>query len=294
MLNNIVPEADYTKLMDKIVNLNTLYDDDNSLQMLVDLHKNSCQNVIQNHMQDLLEMPQYDESLNYREIYWKIYTQNITQLSQLKELILEQYLTNSEIQTLQNMLKKMDYYNSDLKIKNRNRRMKNQIDLMFGCGYEGCRKKYGTEIALNNHIRYKHHGGTKRDRRRYLNMIINAWIANKESIFPVTRCVFPKTFFKNVKDFLSKHDDFRDEIYTNDLLRKLWNQYLKQTTLVEKQSSKKIRALNDNEMFVSKNTKSRMKIDKRFIRETHIYKYKKERLQAIKSAFDNDKSNEKS
>ena len=78
MLNNIVPEADYTKLMDKIVNLNTLYDDDNSLQMLVDLHKNSCQNVIQNHVQDLLEMPEYDESLNYREIYWKIYTQNIT------------------------------------------------------------------------------------------------------------------------------------------------------------------------------------------------------------------------
>lgn len=282
-LNNMVPEIDNAKLIDDIEGVNLTGVDFKSIDMLVDLYKNSPSQIIYNQFLDFIEMPVYNESLNYRETYWKVYTQNITLLSQLKELVLEQYLITSETNMLETMLEKMTKYNIDVNFKFKNRRPKNQIDLIFGCGYDSCDKKYGTEIALNNHIRYKHYGGTKRDRRKYLLMVINAWIEGKENIFPKTNCTFPKTFFQRTEDFLERNDNLKNEGYTTDQLRKLWNLYQKTTILVEKHHSGKLKALKETVIFISKNTKSRMKIDKRVVYKTHTWKQKKERLIIIQN-----------
>lgn len=48
--------------------------------------------------------------------------------------------------------------------KKKLRRTADMIEKNYICPFERCGKNYGTDVALNNHMKIKHNCGTKTDR----------------------------------------------------------------------------------------------------------------------------------
>jgi hypothetical protein len=42
------------------------------------------------------------------------------------------------------------------------RRTEDELDKKFKCCFDDCKKEYASTLALNLHIKNKHHGGTKK------------------------------------------------------------------------------------------------------------------------------------
>ena len=79
----------------------------------------------------------------------------------------------------------MEYNNSNLvkyqllgckgKRKKHNRRTSHEIKKEFVCPYENCDKFFGSEGSQNLHIKIKHNGGTKTERDRLAQSIIEEY-----------------------------------------------------------------------------------------------------------------------
>ena len=64
-------------------------------QSLIDrLYKQTPLEIVNSQLahRDAIQLPQFSGEKNYRRFYWETYTQNIVFMSQLKELVLENYL----------------------------------------------------------------------------------------------------------------------------------------------------------------------------------------------------------
>ena len=61
------------------------------------------------------------------------------------------------------------------------RRTASEIERDFVCPYEGCGKYFGSEGSQNLHIKIKHNGGSKTDREKLAQKLIEAYAeaANK-------------------------------------------------------------------------------------------------------------------
>lgn len=55
------------------------------------------------------------------------------------------------------------------------RRSAHEIDRSYVCPYEGCTKFFGSEGSQNLHIKIKHNGGTKTDREKLSEQIMDAY-----------------------------------------------------------------------------------------------------------------------
>lgn len=64
-----------------------------------------------------------------------------------------------------------------LKRKKHTRRSALEIDKNYDCPYLDCDKQFGSDGSLNLHIKIKHNGGTKTEREKMANIIIEAYIA---------------------------------------------------------------------------------------------------------------------
>ena len=48
------------------------------------------------------------------------------------------------------------------------RKRTNEFNHSHRCPYDDCKKSYGSNVALNLHIKLKHDGGTKKERESYV------------------------------------------------------------------------------------------------------------------------------
>lgn len=55
------------------------------------------------------------------------------------------------------------------------RRIANEIERDYNCPY-GCEKAYGSEGAVNLHIKLKHNGGNKTEREKLAKKIVDCYI----------------------------------------------------------------------------------------------------------------------
>jgi hypothetical protein len=52
------------------------------------------------------------------------------------------------------------------------RRTEKELVKNFNCPYSGCKKDYASALALNLHMRVKHGGGTKKERKQLLVILV--------------------------------------------------------------------------------------------------------------------------
>ena len=64
------------------------------------------------------------------------------------------------------------------------------------CPYKGCKKRYGSDVSLNLHIKRKHKGGNKSDRERYARDVFLA-LKNGKPI-PETKLIIPDDFLPEI------------------------------------------------------------------------------------------------
>lgn len=211
------------QILNEIYRLDSV-SDNHMLDSIVELYKNSPLEILEKQCLKI-DTPKFEELENYRKLFWKIYTQNILQLCQYKEIILEKYIIRTEIDGLDKLLQKL----SSFKIKSKkNRRYKSQINKIYCCPYEDCLKIYGTEVALNYHIKTKHYGGNKRERRGYFKQFVDSWMQGKEPM--VGDQILPKKFFAIIKDELYTGNWGKDRKNVISIVNKLQHMYSNETT----------------------------------------------------------------
>lgn len=87
------------------------------------------------------------------------------------------------------------------------------------CPYKVCKKKYGSDVALNLHIKRNHKGGNKSDREKYARELFLALKAGNPP--PPTDLKLPDDFIKMVKEEFNrlKKDDFEEEFEPTNIFR---------------------------------------------------------------------------
>ena len=82
-----------------------------------------------------------------------------------------------------------------------------------------CKKKYGTDVALNLHIKRNHKGGNKSDREKYAREVFLALKAG--TAMPTTELVVPDEFIKTIKEeFVRlKKEGFDEEFEPTNIFR---------------------------------------------------------------------------
>ena len=70
--------------------------------------------------------------------------------------------------------------NSKTKRKKHVRRTAHEIAKEFCCPYTGCTKTFGSEGSLNLHMKIKHNGGTKTERERIAQLLVESYAISKQ------------------------------------------------------------------------------------------------------------------
>ena len=60
------------------------------------------------------------------------------------------------------------------------RRTAHEISKEFSCPYSGCTKSFGSEGSLNLHMKIKHNGGTKTERERIAQLLVESYVLTKQ------------------------------------------------------------------------------------------------------------------
>jgi len=75
-------------------------------------------------------------------------------------------------------------YGQKSKRKKHLRRSAHEIDRSYICPYDGCDKFFGSEGSQNLHIKIKHNGGTKTEREKLAQKLIEAYAESASKLDP--------------------------------------------------------------------------------------------------------------
>ena len=108
---------------------------------------------------------------------------------------------------------------NQIRPKKKKRRTAAEIKKSFMCPYKICKKKYGSDVALNLHIKRNHKGGNKSDREKYARELFIALKASNAA--PKTDLNLPDDFIKTVKEEFVRlqKDDFEEEFEPTNIFR---------------------------------------------------------------------------
>lgn len=115
-------------------------------------------------LQPKVEKPIYDPKTNYYMEFWKIFLSNEILLNSLKEIALEKVLMEQKVKEYEKIYAELE---NQVKPKKKKRRTAKEIQKNYMCPYTNCKKKYGSNVSLNLHIKRIHNGGNKSEREKY-------------------------------------------------------------------------------------------------------------------------------
>lgn len=136
-----------------------------------------------------VEKPPFSLSTNYFKEFWRMYLMNDVLVSSLKEISMEKVIIEQKLKSYESINSEFEKL---LKPQAKNRRTASEIKKSFFCPYRGCLRPYGTEVALNLHIKKKHKGGNKSDREDFARELFLSFRLNR----PI-----PKTNLNLYNDF---------------------------------------------------------------------------------------------
>jgi hypothetical protein len=94
---------------------------------------------------------------------------------------------------------------SDLNGHKRPRRPAKDIPKNYKCRFDkACQKIYGTQLAMEHHIKFKHNGGTKGSRKKWLELKIRAWADGSKT--PESSLTWPEGYCEKLDAELANGD----------------------------------------------------------------------------------------
>jgi len=108
--------------------------------------------------------PNFEKSVNYEKevnLAKKAYE---VFLSFLKEISFEKEMIEQRVRHYENIYHKIE---KTVRPRKKNRRTSSAIVRNYVCPYNNCRKRYGSDVSLNLHIKRKHNGGNKSERELF-------------------------------------------------------------------------------------------------------------------------------
>jgi hypothetical protein len=115
-------------------------------------------------LQPKVEKPTFNPDTNYYLEFWKIFLSNEILLNSLKEIALEKVLMEQKVKEYEQVYTELE---NQVKPKKKKRRTAKEIQKNYMCPYTNCKKKYGSNVSLNLHIKRIHSGGNKSEREKY-------------------------------------------------------------------------------------------------------------------------------
>lgn len=82
------------------------------------------------------------------------------------------------------------------------------IEKNYICPFDKCRKNYGTDVALNNHMKIKHNCGTKTDRENLAKEICLSESRGEIDTVNIN-LTFPPGYLDYYRDHVFKRDKLR-------------------------------------------------------------------------------------
>ena len=102
--------------------------------------------------------------MNYYMEFWKTFVSNEILISSLKEISMEKVLMEMKVKEYEQIYRELETL---IKPKKKKRRTAKEILKSFMCPYHQCKKKYGSDVSLNLHVKRAHNGGNKSEREKY-------------------------------------------------------------------------------------------------------------------------------
>jgi len=141
-------------------------------------------------------------------------------LSFLKEISFEKEMIEQRVRHYENIYHKIE---KTVRPRKKNRRTSSAIIRNYVCPYQNCRKRYGSDVSLNLHIKRKHNGGNKSERELFAKEYFEA-LKNGEEL--ETELNLPPNFIEDIKEeyyrlnemnFVKPFDPSRIMQYVKDL-----------------------------------------------------------------------------
>eukprot|EP01016_Furgasonia_blochmanni_P011559 TRINITY_DN1525_c0_g2_i1.p1 TRINITY_DN1525_c0_g2~~TRINITY_DN1525_c0_g2_i1.p1 ORF type:complete len:268 (-),score=34.82 TRINITY_DN1525_c0_g2_i1:462-1181(-) len=151
----------------------------NQCHLSVPVFENNIHDKLQTNKQKNppLILPQFNQSLNYYQEFWRLYLQNEYMLTKMVEFQHFKSEIHERIQKLEMVVQAMEAQNNSPNSRNQKRKFRRtaaEITKSHPCPYPGCCKTYGSDVSLNLHIKLKHNGGNKTERERAAELIYSA------------------------------------------------------------------------------------------------------------------------
>lgn len=155
-----------------------------------------------------IKPPRFFKKENYFQEGWNMFLMNEILLSFYKNTILENTIMEHQIADCK---RELSCLQRETKLKDKARRIASEIVRSFQCPYENCKKRYGTQAAMNLHIKNRHSGGLKSDRNKFAISVFNALKNNKP--LPETDLKLPGNFVDRVKEV---YEELRAQNFKNE------------------------------------------------------------------------------
>lgn len=121
-------------------------------------------------LQPKVDKPQFDPNANYYLEFWKVFISNEILIASLKEISFEKVLMEQKIKDYERIYVDLE---TQIKPRKKKRRTAKEIQKNYmvraahQCPYSHCKKRYGSNVSLNLHIKRSHNGGNKSEREKY-------------------------------------------------------------------------------------------------------------------------------
>lgn len=187
-------------------------DDGNQSYLVSSFDKNLLPFLME--LQPKVEKPAFDAKTNYYLEFWKVFVSNEILISSLKEISMEKVLMEQKIREYERIYQELE---QQIKPTKKKRRKAKDITKNFVCPYPTCKKKYGSNVSLNLHIKRSHNGGNKSEREKYAKMVFEA--LKEKTVFPTTTMTLYPSFMNDVEnEFLRiKATNFKEEFHPSRL-----------------------------------------------------------------------------
>jgi len=123
--------------------------------------------------------PNFEKSVNYEKEVSLAKKAYEVFLSFLKEISFEKEMIEQRVRHYENIYHKIE---KTVRPRKKNRRTSSAIIRNYVCPYQNCRKRYGSDVSLNLHIKRKHNGGNKSERELFA-VFYHIYLTSIERVF---------------------------------------------------------------------------------------------------------------
>lgn len=140
-----------------------------------------------------LDKPEFSPSIDYLKEYLRMFLMKEALVSTFKEVSMQKVVIEQKMKNYDSLYSE---FQNLLEPHRNQRRTASEIVKNYTCPYQSCFKSYGTEVALNLHIKKKHKGGNKSDREDFAREFFLSLRLKKP--LPKTELILPNEFMERV------------------------------------------------------------------------------------------------